>query len=118
MAERGYQFGPVLTDKVIETVQRVSGMPYRYGITSIPTRFEDNGGDGGEDPIRFGRVTANWSKGTITTVEQLDPITGEPLDPKVEFEAKNWFTNIVVECSGKVACGNAAGTWILISAEC
>jgi hypothetical protein len=70
MAEnKSYQFGPVLTDRIINVVKRVDGMPYQAGLSRIPTRFEDEGGGGGSgSKIRIGKVTADWAFGTCATV--------------------------------------------------
>lgn len=92
---------------------------YERGRGAIrPPRMRTAADDGGGGEIRLGLITANWNKGATANVQQLNPETGEPVTPSVVFEAKNWFSDIVVECSGKVACANVDGVWILISAEC
>jgi len=63
MAEnKSYQFGPVLTDRIISVVKRVDSAPYQAGLSRIPTRFEDEGGGGGVGAsIRACTFTGSWS---------------------------------------------------------
>jgi hypothetical protein len=57
MAERGYQLGPVLTDKIISVVRRVESMPYSSGRTEIPTRFDS------DMPVSLRRIKHGWYQG-------------------------------------------------------
>lgn len=88
----------------------------RSGRDMPGIRFRQVGGDDGE--IRLGRVGQTWNKGATATVTQLDK-NGNPLDPTVTFDAKNWFENVYVDSGQyvKVACGQANGEWILIEYE-
>jgi hypothetical protein len=62
MAEnKSYQFGPVLTDRIISVVKRVDSMPYQAGLTRIPTRFEDEGGGPAQKSLRVCTFTGSWT---------------------------------------------------------
>jgi hypothetical protein len=62
MAEnKSYQFGPVLTDRIISVVKRVDSMPYQAGLSRIPTRFEDEGSAPAGKPLRVCTFTGSWS---------------------------------------------------------
>lgn len=62
MADKSYQFGPVLTDRIISVVKRVDGTPYEVGLTRIPTRFEDSAPySTGGSAIRAATFTGSWS---------------------------------------------------------
>lgn len=67
MADKSYQFGPVLTDRIISVVKRVDGTPYEVGLTRIPTRFEDSPAYS-DTRLRLGKTTATWTKGTLATI--------------------------------------------------
>lgn len=67
MAEKSYQFGPVLTDRIISVVKRVDGTPYEVGLTKIPTRFEEPVAYA--PGLRRGTFTGVWAIGTTKAVE-------------------------------------------------
>lgn len=85
-----------------------------------PVRFRDPGGDSG-DPIRIGKTTSTWTKGslaTITLYESGTPpneTTGSPTQTLAN--CVNKFGDVQ---SGKwVSVARAAnGSWYLIAAEC
>jgi hypothetical protein len=121
MAEnKSYQFGPVLTDRIINVVKRVDGMPYQAGLSRIPTRFEDDGGGGGSR-IRIGKTTATWTKNTLATITLYEsgtpPNETASTPPKTLESCVNKFGDVQ---SGKwVSVAKAAnGSWYLIAAEC
>jgi hypothetical protein len=67
MAEnKSYQFGPVLTDRIISVVKRVDSMPYQAGLSRIPTRFEDEPSPG--QKLKRGTYTGSWAIGTTAVV--------------------------------------------------
>lgn len=115
MAEQGFRFGPVLTDKVISVVKRVEDMPYRYGNASIPTRFEDDGfGGGGGSSFRICTFTGSWSKSATKSVTFKYQTT----TPNT-VAATNLFADISVDCGERDCAIARDGTaWFLISAEC
>lgn len=82
-----------------------------------PVRFRDAGGDG--DPVRLGKTTAAWNKGTTSTVAIYEGGTppNETSSPEIVTGCVNKFANVL---SGKwviiARAGN--GSWYLISAEC
>ena len=120
MAENpSYQFGPVLTDKIISVVRRVDSMPYKSGVARIPTRFEDD--EGPRTAMRLGKTTALWAKGTTATItlyEAGTPPEEEASSPAQTLEdCVNKFANIQGDKWVAVArAGN--GSWYLIAAEC
>jgi hypothetical protein len=63
---RSYQFGPVLTDRIISVVKRVDSMPYQAGLTRIPTRFEDVPQPG--MMLKRGTYTGSWAIGETVAV--------------------------------------------------
>jgi hypothetical protein len=72
---------------------------------------------GGSGGVRLGTVSTTWVKGeTVTVTEQNGDGTAK--SPAVTFMAKNYFSNIVVSSTYRVACAQVDGTWILIAAEC
>jgi hypothetical protein len=84
-----------------------------------PVRFRDPGGDG--DPIRIGKTTSTWTKGslaTITLYESGTPPNETTGSPTQTLEnCVNKFGDVQ---SGKwVSVAKAAnGSWYLIAAEC
>lgn len=112
-----YFIGPGLRDKLRDVIRRVDGGVYGGGGTGIPTRLQEMNRGGGAD-LRLGRVTGSWLKGATKTVVQLDG-NGIALSPEKTFEAKNFFSDISIDCgTKKVACARIGGAWILIAAEC
>lgn len=63
---RSYQFGPVLTDRIISVVKRVDSMPYQAGLSRIPTRFEEMPTPGQQ--LKRGTYTGSWAIGTTAVV--------------------------------------------------
>lgn len=114
--EKGFQLGPVLTDRVIQAVKRVEASPYRTGITKIPTRFEDDGG-GGFQPATF-RIctfTGSWAKST----DKVVTFKYQTTTPNT-VTATNLFATIESSECGPLNCAIAReGTaWFMIAAEC
>jgi hypothetical protein len=121
MAEnKSYQFGPVLTDRIINVVKRVDGMPYQAGLSRIPTRFEDEGGGGGSR-IRIGKTTATWAKNTLATITLYESgtppneTTGSPTQT-LEGCVNKWGD---VQANKWVGLQRGAtGPYYLVVAEC
>jgi hypothetical protein len=84
-----------------------------------PVKFRDPGGDDG-DPVRLGKTTAAWSKGTTATIniwESGTPPSETQTTGVTIIGCVNKFANVA---SGKwvmlAKAGN--GSWYLIAAEC
>jgi hypothetical protein len=82
-----------------------------------PIHFRTVGDDG--DPIRIGKTTATWTKGTLATVTLYESGTppSETAADQTLPQCVNKFADVP---SGKwVAVARAAnGSWYLIAAEC
>lgn len=109
--------GGMISRESMQRIQRaVSAYERNVDIHAKPLRTAAD--DGGES-IRLGKITGTWGKGTTATVTRLkgNGLAWSPADET--FEAKNFFTDISVDCGErKVACADVGGTWILIAAEC
>ena len=85
-----------------------------------PIRFRQVSDDG--DPVRLGKTTAAWNKGTTATIELYEEGT-PPSETKKSPTADtlegcvNKFVNVA---SGKwvIVARGGNGSWYLISAEC
>lgn len=78
------------------------------------------GADGG-DPIRIGKTTATWDKGTLATIELYEegtpPSEGKKTPAETIEECVNKFAT--VQANKWVAVAKAGnGSWYLIAAEC
>lgn len=90
------------------------------GRNMPPIRFRQPGGDG--DPVRLGKTTAAWAKGTLADIELYEE--GTPGDetaksptPEILEDCVNKFADIGADKWVIVARGGN-GAWYLISAEC
>lgn len=94
----------------------------RSGRDQPPIRFRTASDDSGADPVRLGKTTAAWTKGTLATIELWEegsPGAEAKKTPTADTLADcvNKFANVA---SGKfvtVARG-PFGAWYLIAAEC
>ena len=83
-----------------------------------PVRFRDPGGDDG-DPVRLGKTTAAWTKGTLATIDLYESGT-----PPSETSSSSTLANCVNKfadiASGKWVIVARGGNryWYLIAAEC
>ena len=78
-------------------------------------------GDDGGDPIRLGKTTAEWTKGTLATIELYDQGTPPSETAKSPAETiQDCVNKFATVASGKwVAIAKASnGSWYLIAAEC
>ena len=85
-----------------------------------PIKFRDPGGDG--DPVRLGKTTSAWDKGTLATIELYEegtPPSETKKTPTADTltDCVNKFTNVAAEKWVIVARGGN-GSWYLIAAEC
>lgn len=94
---------------------------YEGGNRSVPpVRFRDPGGDDG-DPVRLGKTTSAWTKGTTATIDLYEegtpPSETAKSPPDTLIGCVNKFATVA---SGKwvmvARAGN--GNWYLIAAEC
>jgi hypothetical protein len=73
------------------------------------------------DPVRLGKTTAAWNKGTTATIELYEegtpPSEGKKTPAETLEDCVNKFANVG---SGKwvIVAKAANGSWYLISAEC
>jgi hypothetical protein len=76
------------------------------------------GGDDGGDPVRLGKTTATWTKGTTATID-LYP-NGTPPSETASGTLAGCVNKFATVASGKwvmvAKAGN--GSWYLIAAEC
>ncbi|NBW09332.1 MAG: hypothetical protein EBR82_15035 [Caulobacteraceae bacterium] len=116
MAEKGYQFGPVLTDRIISVVRRVDGEPYTASRIPRPTRFEEMPTVGGS--IRIGKTTALWSKNTLATITLYESGTppNETAGGGTLENCVNKFANI--PANKWVMLASLNGHFYVIAAEC
>jgi len=81
-----------------------------------PVRFRDPGGDGG-DPIRIGKVGADWAFGTCATVTlwERDAISGAPCQPTLHGEVSGVFSPPTVEGVRNLSRDVKANSWVAIA---
>jgi|688.fasta_scaffold246658_1 hypothetical protein len=124
---RSYQFGPVLTDRIISVVKRVDSMPYQAGLTRIPTRFEDVPQPG--MMLKRGTYTGSWAIGTTAAVTlvnttQTIAVTNYCVDAiragntsapyTVVFAAiQGTQTAVEVQADGIFKVGTFSGSWAI-----
>ena len=89
------------------------------GMRSRPpgTKLRHAGGDDG-DPVRLGKTTSAWDKGTIATIDLYE--TGTPPDETESGTLSGCVNKFADIASGRwVMVARAAnGSWYVISAEC
>lgn len=85
-----------------------------------PVKFRTAGDDG--DPVRLGKTTSAWNKGTLATIELYEegtPPSEAKKSPTADTLADcvNKFANVG---SGKwvIVARGGNGSWYLIAAEC
>lgn len=119
-AER-YFIGPGIRDKLRDIIVRTDGTPIKAGGGEIPTRLQTLQQPSGS-PLRLGKTTVAWTKGTLATIELYNEGT-PPNETK-----KSPTADVLEDCVNKFAdvqankwvmlgkVGN--GYWYLIAAEC
>lgn len=84
----------------------------------LAVRFRDQGDDG--DPVRLGKTTAAWTKGTTATIDIWESGTPPSETQTTGFSIANCVNKFADVASGKwvmlARAGN--GWWYLIAAEC
>ena len=98
----------------VRTVERV-------GNTGVGPYTPYRGGDDGGDPVRLGKTTAAWAKGTLATItlyeEGTPPGETEKSPPDTLEKCVNKFANVA---TGKwvIVARGVNGSYYLIAAEC
>jgi hypothetical protein len=87
--------------------------------STSPIKFRDPGGDD-SDPVRLGKTTSAWNKGTLQTInvwESGTPPNETQSTGVVLVNCVNKFANVP---SGKwvMMARGGTGYWYLIAAEC
>jgi hypothetical protein len=82
-----------------------------------PVRFRDPGGDDG-DPVRLGKTTAAWTKGTLATIDLYEEGT-PPSETTSSATLANCVNKMVNVPSGRwvEVVRGANGYWYLVWAE-
>jgi hypothetical protein len=93
---------------------------YEAGNRDMPAiRFRDPGSDDGE-PVRLGKTTATWTKGTTATINIWESGTPPSETQTSGVTIANCVNKFATVASGKwvmlAKAGN--GSWYLIAAEC
>jgi len=92
----------------------------RGNANQPPVRFNRPvGGDDGGDPVRLGKTTATWTKGTLATIDLYEEGTppSETTSSETLEDCVNKFADVATGKWVIVAmAGN--GSWYLIAAEC
>ena len=93
-------------------------LAYERGGKDMPgIRFRQTGDDG--DPVRLGKTTAAWNKGTLATIDLYESGTppSETSSSATLADCVNKFANVATGKWVMVARGGN-GSWYLIAAEC
>lgn len=117
-----YFVGPNLRDKLREVIARVDGMPAAAGGGGkIPVVHQEIPRPSTAYPVRLGKTSSAWSKGTLASIRLFD--TGTP-----PSEVENVTNSELENCMNRFADVGADkwvmvakasnGSWYLISAEC
>jgi hypothetical protein len=84
-----------------------------------PIRFRQGGEDG--DPVRLGKTTAAWDKGTTATIELYEegtpPSEGKKTPADTLENCVNKFAD-VANAKWVIVARGGNGYWYLIAAEC
>lgn len=97
-------------------VSRVESVDRQSGGLALPVGYDDGG-----DPVRLGKTTAAWNKGTLATIELYEEGTPPNETKKTPADTLadcvNKFANVA---AGKwvIVARGGNGYWYLISAEC
>jgi hypothetical protein len=94
---------------------------YERGNRNQPPIMFRQGGDDGGDPVRLGKTTAAWNKGTTATIELFEegtpPSEGKKTPADTLANCVNKFASVA---SGRwvIVARGGNGYWYLIAAEC
>lgn len=106
-----------------ESMRRIGRVVQHYehgernrGGLPLSTAWGDDG-----DPIRIGKTTAVWAKGTLATItlyeEGTPPSETAKSPPETLADCVNKFANVLADKWVSVARAQN-GSWYLIAAEC
>lgn len=114
-SDRGVLITQESARRIQRVVQRIEGGDRNTHAPPLPTAFDDG------DPIRIGKTTSAWNKGTIADIEVRESGTppnetaGSPVETMED--CVNKFADVPADKWVAVArAGN--GRWYLIAAEC
>ena len=84
-----------------------------------PVRFRDPGGDDGE-PVRLGKTSAAWAKGTLATINVWESGTPPSETQTSGATLANCVNKFAAVATGKwvMLAKGANGSYYLIAAEC
>lgn len=104
-----------------ESARRIGAAVVRVeqsGRDVPPLFFRQTGGDG--DPVRLGKTTAEWPKGTLATIELYEEGTPPSEGKKTPPDTLSCVNKFAAVAANKwVIVANAGnGYWYLIAAEC
>lgn len=114
--DRGVMITRGAAQRIQRVVQRVDNMNRDCGGLKLRTEVGDD-----SEPVRLGKTTAAWNKGTLATIELYEegtPPSESKATPADTLEdCVNKFANVA---SGKwvIVARGGNGSWYLISAEC
>jgi hypothetical protein len=108
---------PYMNEDAIERTAKAVKAFEGGGRDQPPIRFRQPGDDGG-DPVRLGKTTATWTKGTTATID-LYP-NGTPPSETASGTLSGCVNKFATVASGKwvMVARGGNGYWYLISAEC
>lgn len=117
-----YFIGPNVRSKLTDLFTRVDGMPIGGGNgEKIPVALQDMRRPGGSgDPVRLGKTTATWTKGTTATINVWEDGT-PPNETQTSGSTITGCVNkFATVASGKwvIVAKGANGSYYLIAAEC
>jgi hypothetical protein len=83
-----------------------------------PIRFRDPGSDDG-GPVRLGKTTSAWNKGTLATIDLYEEGT-PPSETSSSATLANCVNKFADVATGKwvMLARGTNGSWYLIAAEC
>ena len=114
-SDRGALITPQSLARISRAIGRLDSSRRNVAAARIRTAY----GDG--DPVRLGKTTAAWNKGTLATItlyEEGTPPNETPASPPVTLPGcVNKFANIAADKWVMLAVGTN-GTHYVISAEC
>jgi hypothetical protein len=93
----------------------------RGNANQPPVRFNRPvGGDDGGDPVRLGKTTATWTKGTTATINVWESGTPPSETQTTGVTITGCVNKFATVASGKwvIVARGGNGFWYLIAAEC
>lgn len=120
----GYLIGGEFLGRIRRVVDAADAAPYRMSGVKTQPRFEgdDGGGAGGGGyPVRLGKTTASWTKGTTASIELYEEGTPPSETKNAEnYTLENCVNKFATVGSGKwvIVARMTNSRWYLIAAEC